>query len=282
MSDGSVSSPIPSLAWYDELASSADDYEVSISTSFHPGSRPSPDTILLSTDGVLFYVHCSTVMSACPEIFKDYISSPLTSAEYRATPITLDTTASQLNIILHLLHNISPAANSPDFDTVVASINHMPKYGMSPQLFIRQTTPFFEFLLSHAPLRPLDLYALGAFHSIDDLCISASSYLLSYNLANITDQMAERMGAVYLKKLMLLHLERSRALRNIILQTLHPHAATRECSFEDQRKLTRAWALVGAYLVWDGKPGARRIEYRFRFLTYPYSNDQTYRQTPSR
>lgn len=252
VSDSSVASLAPSL----ELTTAPDDVIVSISTAFNLRNRPHPDTVLLSADGVLFYVHCHTILVTCPDIFKSYIPTPLTSDEYRTTPIPLDTPASQLNVILHILHGSSPAANSPDFDTLVASIDHMPKYGISPQLFIRPRTPIFELILSYAPLRPLDMYALGAFHSIPSLCVSASAHLLSHNMSTITDHMAQRIGAVYLKKLMLLHMERCRALRDILLQPPHPHPSTKYCSFEDQRRLTRAWALVGAYLVWDAKPGA--------------------------
>ncbi|KJA20642.1 hypothetical protein HYPSUDRAFT_42953 [Hypholoma sublateritium FD-334 SS-4] len=227
---------------------------VSISTSFHPQNQPTPETVLVSSDNVLFYIHSPTLLAACPDVFTAYVNTSLSRDEYRTMAVHLDATATQLNIILHTLHGTSPAANNPDFDTLVTSIDRMPSFGMSPPRFIRPTAPIHELLLSYAPLRPLDLYALGAHHNISSLAVTSSSHLLSCNLSTITDPIAERIGAVYLKKLMLLHADRNMALRNILLHSPHPHPPTKTCSFEDQKSLTRAWALVSAYLVWDAKP----------------------------
>ncbi|KAF8970864.1 hypothetical protein BDZ97DRAFT_1694124 [Flammula alnicola] len=66
--------------------------------------------------------------------------------------------------------------------------------------------------------------------------------------------MAERIGAVYLRKLLRLHVGRFTSLKGISLHPPLPHPPTKECSFEDQRKLTRAWALVSAYLAWVARP----------------------------
>lgn len=209
----------------------------------------------MSSDHVLFYIHSPTLLTACPDVFKAYVNTSLSRDKYRTTAVHLDATANQLNVILHALHGTSPAANNPDFDTLVTSIDRMPSYGISPPRFIRPTRPIHELLLSYAPLRPLDLYALGAHHNIPSLAVTSSSHLLSCNLSTITDPIAERIGAVYLKKLMLLHVDRNMALRNILLHSPHPHPPTKGCSFEDQKSLTRAWALVSAYLVWDAKPG---------------------------
>ena len=228
---------------------------VSISTSFHPQNQPTPETVLVSSDSVLFYIHSPTVLNACPDAFKAYVDTSLSHEEYRTMAVHIDATADQLNVILHTLHGTSPAANNPDFYTLVTSIDRMPSYGISPQHIILPATLIHGPLLSHAALWPLDLYALGAHHGISSLAVSSSPHLLSCNLSTITDAMAKRIGAVYLKKLMLLHAARNIALRDILLHPPYPHPPTKACSFEDQKSLTRAWALMSAYLVWDAKPG---------------------------
>ncbi|KJA22773.1 hypothetical protein HYPSUDRAFT_40564 [Hypholoma sublateritium FD-334 SS-4] len=238
----------------DTLVTLPQDDVVSISTSFHPQNCPQPETVLVSSDNVLFYVHSPTLLAACPTAFEAYMTTSLSREEYRTRAVHIDATANQLNVILHTLHRTSPAANAPDFDTLVTSIDHMPRYGISPRRFIRPMSLIHELLLSYAPLRPLDLYALGAHHKIPSLAVSSSSQLLSWDLTTITDSMAERIGAVYLKKLMLLHVDRNTTLRNIILHSPNPHPSTKECNFNDQRSLTRAWALVIAYLAWEAKP----------------------------
>ncbi|KAF9482879.1 hypothetical protein BDN70DRAFT_874473 [Pholiota conissans] len=230
-----------------------DNDTVSMSTVFHPGSQPQPDTVLSSSDGVLFYVHAPTIVTLFPSAFQQPGFAPISNPMFRETFIHLDGPSDELNIILHALYGTSPAAHYPSFETLISAVDRMPNYKISPKRLIRPTSPIYELLLSYAPLKPLDLYGLGAFHGIHSLCVSSSSHLLSYNLATISDQMAERIGAVYLKKLLLLHTERFDALKGILLHPPHPHPSTKECSFQDQRKLTRAWALVSAYLAWDAR-----------------------------
>ena len=55
---------------------------------------------------------------------------------------------------------------------------------------------------------PLEVYALGSRLGLTDLAQRASPHLLSMKLANLSDEMAERTGAVALKKLFFLHLGR--------------------------------------------------------------------------
>lgn len=228
---------------------------LSISTAFHPGSQPEPDTILCSSDGVLFYVHSLTLVKKFPDVFQPSGFGSLSNPLFSGTLVQLDAPSDQLNIILHALYGTSPAAHSPDFETIIAAVDRMPAYKITPQRIIRPSTPIYELLLSYAPIRPLELYALGAYHNLHSLAVSSSSHLLAYNLATITDQTAERIGAVYLKKLLLLHSERFNSLKSILLRPPHPHPPTKGCTFQDQRKLTRAWALVSANLAWDARPG---------------------------
>jgi hypothetical protein len=47
---------------------------------------------------------------------------------------------------------------------------------------------------------PLQLYALAAHYDIFDLAVPTSSHLLSFPLSRLSDEMVERMGAIYLKR----------------------------------------------------------------------------------
>ena len=117
------------------------------------------------------------------------------------------------------------------------------------------TAPLYMLLLSSAPLYPIEIYCLAAKFNLEKLAVNSSSHLLSFPLSSITDEMALRMGAVYLKRLMCLHHGRNGALRDILLVPPLPHPQTKECSFADQKRLTRAWALVSAYLAWEARSG---------------------------
>ena len=155
-----------------------------------------------------------------------------------------------------MLYGMSSASFSPPFEHLSNAVDSMPTYSITPCEHILPGTPLFLLLLSHAPLRPLDVYALAAHHDIHPLAVMTSSHLLSYPLQTITDNQADRMGAIYLKRLMALHIDRFNALKSVVLTPPHPHAPTRDCDFSAQKKLTRAWSLVSAHLAWDARPGS--------------------------
>ncbi|KDR73916.1 hypothetical protein GALMADRAFT_593838 [Galerina marginata CBS 339.88] len=227
---------------------------ISISTVFHPGTHPPPNTICSSSDNVFFYVSSEVILLSSPTAFQPYLSAPLSDPQYRDMVIAVDAPSDELNVIMHALYRTSPASHLPDFETISRSIDRMPHYGLSPQALIKPSTPLYDLLLSHAPLHPLEVYALGAHHQIHALASTVSSHLLSHNLSTVSDEMAERIGPIYLNRLFLLHVGRFTALKKILLYAPHPHPPTKDCDFDDQKKLTRAWALVVAHLVWDAKP----------------------------
>ena len=234
------------------------DLSVSVSTAFHPTAHqhlPKPDTIMLSSDAVLFFVHSTTILIACDSAFQSFLGSPLDDPIWRNTLITLDAPSAELNVLLHMLYGKSCAVHSPPFGTLSNAIDRMLAYSIPPATHILPSTSLYNVLLSYAPLHPLDLYALAAHHNLHSLAVSTSSHLLSYSLPTITDDQAERMGSVYLRKLVLLQLDRFLAMKNILLKLPHPHAPTKLCGFTEQKRLSRVWALASASWVWDAKLG---------------------------
>jgi hypothetical protein len=233
---------------------------VSVSTTFYPGSHIDslpPDLVMLSSDSVFFYVHSHVIMVASDNSFGSLITPALSVGKDQMTPlISVPESSTVLNIILHCIYEISCAHYCHSFDALRTAINAMPCYGISVKTRIIPSNPLFNLLLSHAPLHPLDLYALAASHDLYDVTVSTSPHLLSFSLATLTDEMAERIGAVYLKRLFFLHFGRVDALKRLLLSPPHPHAPTQWCDFAEQKKLTRAWALASAYLAWDARPGA--------------------------
>ncbi|KAF8639329.1 hypothetical protein AX17_001577 [Amanita inopinata Kibby_2008] len=236
------------------LEDASQDVVVAVSTAFHPGAHGiESDVLFSSSDAVLFYVHSQVIMVASEMAFSSVLSASLSSEKYRNTIINIPEKSAVLNVILHTLYNTSCAQHSPSFETLATAVDCMARYNIEPKNHITRGTPLYTLLLSHAPLYPMDLYALAAHFGIEDLAKSTSSHLLSYPLPSITDALAQRIGAVYLKRLMCLHLGRNNALRCILLYPPLPHPPTKECGFTDQKKLTRAWALVSAYLAWDAR-----------------------------
>ena len=235
-----------------------DEETASVSTAFHPTSfpeLPSFDTILASSDRVLFYVHSNTILATCELAFREYLGGSLDNPNFRDILIPIPSTSAELNVILHMFYGLSSAPYSPTFEILSNAVDSMPTYSITPRKHIHPETPLYTLLLSYAPLCPVDVYALAAHHKIHSLAVMTSSHLLSYPLHTITDSQADRMGALYLKKLMALHIDRLNALKDVLLKPPYPHPPTRVCDFSSQRKLIRAWSLVSANLAWDARPG---------------------------
>ena len=159
-----------------------------------------------------------------------------------------------LNILLHTIYDISCTHYSPSLPTIITAVNCLPIYGVLPKTHIVPSTPLYTLLISQAPLDPLEVYALAASFDLYDLAVATSSHLLSFPLSTLSDEMAQRIGSVYLKRLFFLHFGRLDALKRVLLPPPHPHAPTAWCDFTEQKKLTRAWALASAYLAWDARP----------------------------
>jgi hypothetical protein len=193
-------------------------------------------------------------LAASENGFMGLLPPPPPSAPDQEPVIAVPDDSAVLNVILHTLYEMSCAQYSPSFEVLVTAVNRLPVYGIVPKTRIAPSAPLFSLLLSHAPLHPLELYTLAATYDLYDLAVSISSHLLSFPLATLTDDMAERIGPVYLKRLFFLHFGRSDALKRVLLPPPHPHAPTPECDFTEQKKLTRAWALASAYLAWDARP----------------------------
>ncbi|KXN83680.1 hypothetical protein AN958_00821 [Leucoagaricus sp. SymC.cos] len=231
---------------------------VSISTTFYPGAQINelaPDTVLLASDGVFFYVHASIILASSSNHFNSLLPPEPGEKEGQDPMLSVPEHSTVLNVILHIIYDISCAHYSPPFPTLVTAISRLPVYGVCPRQIIVPSTPTYALLLSHAPLFPLELYALAASYDLYELAVATSSHLLSFPLATLSDEMAERIGPVYLKRLFFLHFGRSDALKRVLLPPPHPHAPTPWCDFNEQKKLTRAWALASAYLAWDARPG---------------------------
>ncbi|KAF8826682.1 hypothetical protein HHX47_DHR5000127 [Lentinula edodes] len=246
---------------------------VSISTTFYPGanlhSLP-PDLALLSTDSVFFYVHSHIILAASDNNFLSLIPTSSSKEQSSNMVIHVPELSPVLNIILHIIYNISCSHYSPSFGTLSDAVHRLPSYGIDPKSCITPSTPIHALLLSHAPLCPLDVYTLAAKYDLYDLAVPTSSHLLSFQLSTLTDDTAEAIGPKYLRRMFFLHIGRSDALKRvrskkiqylsqltsgqILLQPPHPHAPTPWCDFADQKNLTRAWALASAYLAWDARP----------------------------
>ncbi|KAF9045263.1 hypothetical protein BJ165DRAFT_1305849, partial [Panaeolus papilionaceus] len=228
---------------------------ISISTAFNPSSHSrTPDTIFRTSDQVWFYGHVNVLISRCPGAFQTLLGAPLSNPRFRDGPIPIDIPSAEFNVIMHMLYDSSPAAHSPSFETLVQAVDRLPLLDIKAKRYILPNTPLYSQFLSFSPLKPMEIFVMAGHHDLYDLAARCSSHLLSLSLSTITDEQAERMGAIYLRRLLVLHINRIQELRTILMKVPEFHPATKGCSFTDQKAVSRAWALGSASLIWDAHP----------------------------
>ena len=232
---------------------------ISVSTTFYPGatidSLPT-DIILLSIEPVVFYVHTARLLSVSGNGFNQLVSG-ITSTRRANDPdpiIPLPESSAVVNIILHTVYGMSCTHFAHTFEELSLAVAALPKYGLSVHTHLAPSAPLASTLLSYAQTSPLDVYTLAASLDVPHLASSASPYLLSFALPNLTDEQAIAMGPIYLKRLVFLHLGRTDALKRLLLTPPRPHAPTPQCDNAEQKWVTRAWALASAYLMLDARP----------------------------
>ncbi|KAH9048939.1 hypothetical protein EDB84DRAFT_1556405 [Lactarius hengduanensis] len=211
---------------------------ISVSTTFFPGAEFDHKIAAASTNGF---------NSLLP--LKEH-SHPEDAGNI--LPLHLDSIV--VNILLHTIYNMSVAHYAPTPDAVISTVESLEEYGLSVKTYLAPATPLYTLFLGTAPQAPIEFYALAGSYDLHHLAIPISSFLLSYSLASLTDELAVKMGPMYLKRLFYLHLGRVEALKRLLLPPPQPHVPTSTCDFSEQKKLTRAWALASAYLAWDVRP----------------------------
>lgn len=205
-----------------------------------------PDVILKSSDGVLFFVHSERLLSASFNAFAGHLN--LLSTDVGC--IDIPETSEILNIILHIVYDISCVGLSPRLTALLTAVDTIVKYGLPTHIFIGQNKSIFSVLYAHTPLHPIDIYALAAHHGIEPLAKLASGHLLSFVMHTLSSSLVERMGSRYMKRLYFLQLNRLAQLRGIVF--IPPDHRCCECRSDTMRS---AWAWSAVSLVNDAKPG---------------------------
>lgn len=262
----SLTSP-SQISVYGTPAEEREQTTISVSTTFFPGGELDvlpTDLIIISSDSVFFYVHIHKLLAASSNGFNSLLPpKELDRPEAEGNILPLDVDSVALNILLHTIYNMSAVHYAPSPQAVIAAVESLGKYGLSVRTYLAPASPLSTLFLGTAPQAPIEFYALAGAYELSHLAVPISSFLLSYSLASLTDELVVKMGPLYLKRLFFLHLGRVEALKRLLLPPPQPHVPTSNCDFTEQKKLSRAWALASAYLAWDVRPGkSPSIPYR--------------------
>ncbi|RPD54045.1 hypothetical protein L227DRAFT_589094 [Lentinus tigrinus ALCF2SS1-6] len=245
------------LAAFDTPRNSPGTTLASVSTAFNLNSRLlpiPPDIVLITLDGVLFYVHTKKLLRSSSNRFNGLLSPKREALLHPEALLSVDEHSSVMNIVLHSVYNLSCAHYNHPLETLCAAVDAMSKFGISPQEHVVPTKPLFALILNQAPLQPILAYSTAASHDIAELAVAVSSHTLSIDLQTITYEIAAKMGPVYLRRLFFLHLGRLEALKTLLISPPPLHPCTSTCDFGDQKRLTRAWTLASAHLAWEARP----------------------------
>ncbi|KAG8854188.1 Glycoside hydrolase, 38 vacuolar alpha mannosidase [Tulasnella sp. 330] len=148
-----------------------------------------------------------------------------------------------LNVILHIIYDISVASHGPSFDFLAETLPCLVRYGI-PNPNPDGNSDFWALIMTYAPFYPFRVYALAsAYDGGDPACTTASEHTLQRRLTEMTVDDASHMGGVRLWQLVRLHLDRTEALVGIITSPPGSHVPTNSCSADDQTALAQSWRL---------------------------------------
>ncbi|QRW16074.1 hypothetical protein RhiXN_04075 [Rhizoctonia solani] len=232
---------------------------VSISTRFHMGERDMQDAdiVLFSTDNVEPIWGVTNGERRMDEEVD--VSKPMAGLDLTAptpTLVVVPYPADVVNVILHLIYGFPVQRYQPPASVLRQVLPALVALGYNLHAFVTPHSELFLLLVQAAASNPLPMYTLAAQHSLEQLAVAISPFTLSGPLSDITDEMAQQMGPIYLKRLFFLHLGRTDALKRLLLPPPVPHPLTPgfECDVDAQKALARAWALACAYVVVEGRP----------------------------
>jgi hypothetical protein len=164
-----------------------------------------------------------------------------------------------LNLVLHCVYDLPCTRFSSTVQDVSDCVATILKYGLPLAAYASQAGTLYNLILSKAPTDGIQMYALAAQHRLEQLAVAVSPFLLSLDLATLTDDLVGRMGAVYLRRLVFLHLGRSTALKRLLSPPLNYHTPDDDCGDQEHDALMHAWGLAVASLAWDARPGTSNL-----------------------
>ncbi|KAI0692347.1 hypothetical protein C8T65DRAFT_699527 [Cerioporus squamosus] len=251
----------PLLA-YDTSPGVSPNVSTASATTFGPAFQAHgtlPDLLLITADNASFYAHRHILQYTSTNDFGGLLAG-------REESINVPETSTILSIALRVVYGLS-CLHLTDIalESVESSINVLLKYGVPVQKFAAPHWPLFQLVLSHAPHRPIDAYALAAHHRLEELAVAVSAHLLAYDLSTLTDELTMKMGSIYVKRLFNLHQTRRNALKNIVMKPPAMHRPNLACGTAQQRQLTQAWAFAAAEMAWNVPPSmsTHMLQYAF-------------------
>uniref|UniRef100_A0A0W0FT36 BTB domain-containing protein n=1 Tax=Moniliophthora roreri TaxID=221103 RepID=A0A0W0FT36_MONRR len=230
---------LPAQQQQDLLSTSISISPVFIANNSDSTTRPPVDMVIMSSDNMVFYVDEYTLFNVSNNRFNGLLPLSTTNKQQRILFLR-EIISSEMQVFLQSIYNVA-SVEVPDLGTLTRGIAWLAKYGFEAKNRIQPETCVFDYLLSHAPIQPLDVYACAAMHDIYALAVQVSPYMLRIGPHEVTEEMAVRIGSKYLRKYFELHSRRTEVLKGLLMKEPDLHNVTRDCDFERQRKSISHW-----------------------------------------
>jgi len=220
------------------------------------------DITVISFDSIRFHVHQACLLAASSNMFDGFMPVVQYGWEQDAEEVNgqdviyLPEAASVINVLLFAAYNRLPSTSILDVSRTSLSdlrlvIVALKTYGISVRSTISETSLMFATFASYCPIAALQVYIIAASNAPDLHAVAAyaSQFLLSLDLSAITEEVAVEMGPLYLRKLFLLHLKRTKEFKWLIVGLPRPHRSLPHCDDINGKALKEAWTFATALLL---------------------------------
>lgn len=221
--------------------------------NFSADEETDSDVVLVSRDAVHFFVHRNRLLSASSSRFAFLLDPYVDQATSQTIQVTED--AQTLNVMLHVIYNISFHLYSPPLEILLQAIRTFEKYGLTLDMHILPGTPLFEDIVLKTPCQPLEVYLIAAEYDLFELARAASGYLLSTSLLFLPEAAILRLNVEYLSMLYNLHKLRTMVLQHLVSQPPDGHEPKFHCGFSECQAMRSAWSVTASMFVLQANPG---------------------------
>jgi len=233
-----------------------------VSAAFHAdfvSDNKRPDVLLITSDYAIFHAHTRHLITTSQNRLNNLLNIETIRLAEGTIIVTVPEDSALFNVVIHAIYSMPSSPYNPPLDILLDAVGVLKRYGIPLRCFVVPTTPLYEHILREAPREPLKTFVVATENNLEDLAVATSAYLHSQRLPDITTEQIERMGPIYLKRLILLHMERVNDLKRYLRDAPQRHVDVDGCGFVEQNVLARAWALAAASLVWDFCPGMSTV-----------------------
>ncbi|GJE89974.1 hypothetical protein PsYK624_060920 [Phanerochaete sordida] len=207
-----------------------------------------PDLVLVSSDGVHFYIQSPVLLSASTNMFNALVFERKQTDTHI---ISVPEASAVINVLLHAAYLMSCAPYQPGARVLLDALDAFPSYGLSFGEHLAPSTPFYDAVQLALPDAPMDFYLIAAEHDLAPFARAAARHLDEFEVTQISEAQMQRMGVLYYNRLIAMLGRRASAVKQLLRSPPDGHPYSALCAEEDQQVLRDAWVLTASQFTTD-------------------------------